>query len=478
MTSNKFESLIGPLPPRWAGEKSAVASALAAAVKAQVIDQNFSDFCHDESGAGDYLPDFVVKAANTEEVAAVVKIANQHAVPLVARGGGSGKSGGCLAVAGGIVLSLADFNRIKEVRLEDDLMIVEPGVTTGAVQKTAEAEGRFYPPDPGALAWCTIGGNVAENAGGPRACKYGVTRDYVLGLEAVTGAGDIIRVGRRSKKGVVGYDLTSLLCGSEGTLAVITEITLQLVANPSQVVAAFLTYVDLSKALEATQRIAAAGFRPRVLELFDRTALAAFRSVLPRLPSGGAALLVELDGATALDAELERMAGVAGGDAVLAPDSRAQNELWQARRHLSETLRKTAKHKLSEDICVPRGALAKMCDVLQGIADQHCLRHAAYGHAGDGNLHVNFFWDDEVQWPAVDAALKDTFKAALALGGTLSGEHGVGLLKREFLTWEQAPKVVSIERQLKAVFDPGAVLNPYKMFPSERQAELSKAFST
>lgn len=470
-------------PTGWRSHRDAIAAALTDVVRAPLIVSDFGDYAKDESGAGEYRPDFVVRARTTAEVAAVMRIATQFGVPVVPRGAGSGKSGGCLAVAGGIVLSLAEMRAVREVSPENDLIVCEPGVILQDIQRLAEEHGRFYPPDPASLDWCTIGGNVAENAGGPRAYKYGVTRDYVLGLEVVLPSGEIIRTGRRSKKGVVGYDLTALLCGSEGTLGIITEVTLQVVPLPTSVETAFLTFGSVQAAIAAVDRISGRGHRPRTLELLDSVALAAMFENAPRLSASRgkgthAGLIVELDGVGDLTQELTDLVDVAkSGDAFVAQDEGQRREIWGARRQVSTTLKRMGTHKLSEDIAVPRGHLAALVDQITAIAERHQLRHAAYGHAGDGNLHANFFWTDDAQKPAVDAALAETFAAAVALGGTISGEHGVGLLKREFVALEQSSGSISLQRRLKAVFDPAGILNPHKLFPSERNDAAASAWA-
>ena len=427
----------------------------------------------DESDLGTFPPDAVVLAASAEEIQAVLALASRNRVPVVPVGARSGKSGGSLPVKGGIALSLERMNRILEIRPEDLIARVEPGVITGVLQAEVEKHGLFYPPDPNSLELCSIGGNVAENAGGPRALKYGVTREYVLGLTAVLPTGELVRLGRRTIKGVAGYDLVALLVGSEGTLGIVTEITLKLLPRPRHVATALVVFPSVEAAATAVARVLAQGILPRCLELLDDVSLeAAARGSPFRFPPGaGAALLVETDGndEEAVFAELARVAelvqGEASGEVIVAQNEAQRRDVWETRKWLSVNLKKVHPLKLSEDVVVPRSRIPDLVRAAKGIGARLGLAVATYGHAGDGNLHCNVLFDREDERPRVDEAVAAILREAVALGGTITGEHGVGLAKRAFLTLEQGPEVVALEQRIKAVFDPLGILNPGKIFP-------------
>jgi len=426
----------------------------------------------DESDLGTFPPDAVVLAASTEDVRTVLALATRHRVPVVPVGARSGKSGGSLAVQGGIALSLERMDRILEIRPADLTARVEPGVITGVLQAEVEKHGLFYPPDPNSLDLCTLGGNVAENAGGPRALKYGVTREYVLGLTAVLPTGEVLRLGRRTIKGVAGYDVVALLVGSEGTLAVVTEITLKLLPRPRHVATAMVVFPTVESAASSVARVLAEGVLPRCLELLDDVALeAAARSSPFRFPPGaGAALLVETDGndAEAVLAEMARVAEAVGRDAsgepIVAQNEAQRREIWETRKLLSVNLKKVHPLKLSEDVAVPRSRIPDLVRAARAIGSRLGLAVATYGHAGDGNLHCNVLFDREDERPRVNQAVAEILREAVALGGTITGEHGVGLAKRDFLELEQGPEVVALERRIQALFDPAGILNPGKIF--------------
>jgi glycolate oxidase len=427
----------------------------------------------DESGLGAYPPDVAVLVESAEEVRAVFAVATRHRVPVVPVAARTGKSGGSLAVRGGIAVSLERMNRILEVSPGDLVARVEPGVVNGALQAEVERHGLFYPPDPNSLETCTIGGNVAENSGGPRGLKYGVTRDYVLGLTAVVPTGEILRLGRRSIKGVAGYDLTGLFVGSEGTLGIVTEATLKLLPRPRHVATALVAFASVDAAARAVTRVLAAGVLPRCLELLDDVCLAAAARTSPYAfpPGAGAALLLETDGneEEAVFAEMVRVADLVRGDArgevVVAQGEAQRRQIWETRRHLSNNLKILHPMKLSDDVAVPRSRIPEMVARAKEIGRRHGLVVATYGHAGDGNLHCNVMYDRADERPRVEAAVAEMLRAAVDLGGTITAEHGVGLAKREFLEYEQGKDVVALERRLKALFDPLGLLNPGKIFP-------------
>jgi glycolate oxidase len=390
-------------------------------------------------------------------------------IPVAAR---SGKSGGVLAVRGGIAVSLERMNRILEISPDDLVARVEPGVVTGHLQAEVERHGLFYPPDPNSLDLCSIGGNIAENAGGPRALKYGVTRDYVLGLTAVLPTGEIVRTGKRSIKGVAGYDLTALLVGSEGTLAIVTEATLKLLPRPRHVATALVAFRTVAEAARAVTRVLTSGSLPRCLELMDDVSLAAVARTSPyRFPAGaGAALIVEADGngEDEVLGELARIADAvraeAEGEVAVAQNEAQRREIWETRRYLSVNLKTLHPLKLSEDVAVPRSRIPEMIERAKAVGRARGLAVATYGHAGDGNLHCNVLFDRADERPNVDGAVAELLRAAVDLGGTITGEHGVGLAKRDFLEYEQGAEVVALERRLKALFDPLGILNPGKIF--------------
>jgi len=427
----------------------------------------------DESDLGTYPPDAAVLVESAEEVRAIFAIASRHRVPVIPVAARSGKSGGSLALRGGIAVSTERMNRILEVSPGDLVARVEPGVITGVLQAEVERHGLFYPPDPNSLEMCTIGGNVAENAGGPRALKYGVTREYVLGLTVVVPTGEILRVGRRSIKGVAGYDLTGLFVGSEGTLGIVTEATLKLLPRPRHVATALVVFATVDAAARAVTRILTSGVLPRCLELMDDVALAAAAKTSPyRFPAGaGAALLLETDGndEEQVFAEIVRVGELvrpdAAGDVVLAQNESQRRDVWETRRYLSVNLKALHPLKLSEDVAVPRSRIPEMVARAKEIGVRRGLTVATYGHAGDGNLHCNVLFDRPEERAQVDLAVAEILRAAVDLGGTITGEHGVGLAKRDFLEYEQGPEVVALERRIKALFDPLGVLNPGKIFP-------------
>jgi glycolate oxidase len=427
----------------------------------------------DESDLGAFPPDVVVLLEGVEDVRTVFAVASRHRVPVIPVAARSGKSGGSLAVRGGVAVSTERMTRILEISPEDLVARVEPGVVTGVLQAEVEKHGLFYPPDPNSLDVCTIGGNVAENAGGPRALRYGVTREYVLGLTVVVPTGEVLKLGRRSIKGVAGYDLTALVVGSEGTLGIVTEVTLKLLPRPRHVATALVVFASVAAAARAVSRVLAAGVLPRCLELLDDVSLAAAARTSPfRFPEGaGAALLVETDGndEEQVLAEIVRVAeavrGDAAGEVIVAQNEAQRREIWETRKYLSVNLKTLHPRKLSEDVAVPRSRIPDMITRAKEIGVAHGLAVATYGHAGDGNLHCNVLFDRADERPRADRAVAEILRAAVDLGGTITGEHGVGLAKRDFLEYEQGREVVELERRLKGVFDPLGILNPGKIFP-------------
>jgi glycolate oxidase len=430
-------------------------------------------YSRDESGCGEYPPQAAVQARDAEDVQKLLAYARSRKIPVVPRGAGSGKSGGALAERGGVVLSLEKMDRIVEVSRADMVCVVQPGVILEKLQAAVEAEGLFYPPDPNSQAICSIGGNLAHNAGGPRAVKYGVTRDYVLGLRAVLPTGELIRTGHRSWKGVAGYDLTQLLVGSEGTLAVIVEATLKVIPLPRSVATLLAFFPDEERAALAVQKIFGAGLLPRACELLDGPTM---RAVSPRAPFKfpddiGGALIVEHDGhGEGVFEELAKsgeMCTEAGAQEVLAAQDEPQRRrIWETRRMISVALTAIRPHKISEDVAVPRGRLVELIRRVRDIGAGYNLPTACYGHAGDGNLHVNLLFGSLEERAKGHAAVAEVLQAAIDLGGTITGEHGVGLAKRAFLAREQGPEVIELQRRIKRAFDPDDLLNPGKILPA------------
>lgn len=417
----------------------------------------------DESGAAPVLPSVVVVASCLQDVQATLAVARAHRIPVSTRGGGSGKSGGCIPRAGGIVLRMDQLKAPPVVDPLSDLLTAEAGVTTATVAAAASNVGRYFAPDPGAMDWCTIAGNVATNAAGPRAFKYGAMRHWVMGLQVVTGAGEVLQLGAHTLKRSTGFDLTALCVGSEGTLGVITEVTLRMVAAVENRCTVLITLASVDEAPPLIHRILSAKLAPSAIELLDATAVLALRARdATWFSKGGAALLLELESDGSLDAALTRLEAVCDS-ALEVRVGRSQADatrLWQLRAFASEDIRKLAKYKLSEDVCVPRARLAELVRGVGEIAERHQLLHAAYGHAGDGNLHINFLWNDDVQKPVVDAAMWETFQLAIRLGGTISGEHGIGQLKRHAQTLVHSAEEQTLRAAIKRQFDPLNILNP------------------
>ncbi|MDP9035116.1 MAG: FAD-binding protein [Myxococcota bacterium] len=429
-------------------------------------------YATDDSDVGGLAPDAVVIASSADDVSAALAIAEACDVPVTPRAGGTGRAGGAVPVAGGIVVATHGLARIKEIDRGNLVAVVQPGVVTGEFHAAVEREGLFYAPDPNSSESCMLGGNLGTNAGGPRAFKYGVTRDWVLGLEACLIGGRVLRTGKRTVKGVTGYDVTALLVGSEGTLAVFTEATLRLVPNPPSIGTLLALYSDVRAAAGAVSNVVAAGIVPRCLELLDEPTLGAVRAAGVSVDArANSMLLIEVDGEHAEGAlmRIGELASASPGciDVVVARSAAERDRLWSARRSLSRATRKLARYKLSEDIVVPRTRIADLLAQTDDIGRLTGVRHLAYGHAGDGNLHVNFLWNDEAERPAVDHAIGLLMRATVSLGGTLTGEHGIGASKAQYLPLEQSAELISIQRDIKRAFDPKGLLNPGKIFPTE-----------
>ncbi len=417
-------------------------------------------------------PDVVVFAETTEQVSRLLRFASARKIPVTARGAGFGYVGGCVPMRGGIALSLARMNRIKEINFADAIAIAEPGVITGELQAQVRAQKLFYPPDPASLKDCSLGGNVATNAGGPRCLKYGVTRNYIIGLEVVLANGDVLRTGGRVHKNKTGFDLLGLFVGSEGMLGVVTEITVKLLPLPPARATLSAAFNKMSTAAAAVQEIFAHGFLPSSLEIADHFTLEAARRDLGEavVARGNAHLLVDLDGqAETVRSEMAHLRELVAAKSPNALEVATREEdcerLWALRREFSNALRATGLTKLNEDIVVPRSRLVELVKFAESLQEKHGFPVAAFGHAGDGNIHVNIMaagYDGLEVQQKVEAALDELFAQVLAWGGVITGEHGIGLAKKRW--WPKATSEVSraLHRRLKDALDPLGTLNPGK----------------
>jgi glycolate oxidase len=421
-------------------------------------------------------PEVVVLPDSTSQISAVVKLAAATRTPVVPRGMGSGLAAGSVPLpSGGIVLSLTRMNRILEIDEENATVHAEAGVVTAELQAAVEKRGLFYPPDPSSIRHSTIGGNVACNAGGPRCLKYGVTGDYVLGLTVVLADGGILKTGGKPIKDVTGYDLNGLFTGSEGTLGVVSEVLLRLIAKPRYAKTALAEFASLDGASRSVNAILSAGIVPASLELMDQTAIICIEEAmhLGLNTQVEASLIIETDGTDEQTVQREIDACVRicqesrGVSVKMAQNEAERSALWKARRSMAPALARKAPNKLGEDITVPRSAIPEVVQRLRQISAKYKLPVVIFGHAGDGNLHPNILFDKRQpdQWAKVEQMVGEIFETSLALGGTLSGEHGVGVLKRPYLERALGATSIEIQRNIKQALDPLNILNPGKIFP-------------
>ena len=434
-------------------------------------------YTHDETVGLRADPEVVVRVTSAQQVSEIFRLAQRERIPVTPRGAGYGLSGGAVPVQGGIVLSTEKMNRILEIDRKNLMVTVEPGVITGDIHRAVEAEGLFYPPDPASLDSCSIGGNIAEGAGGPRAVKYGITKDYVCGLEAVLPSGEIIRSGGKLVKNVTGYSLIQLLIGSEGTLAVVTQIILRLLPLPKVQVDLLVPFDDFQAAADTVSDIIAHRILPTTMEFMEQDSILAVERLLEKpVPFNDAAahLLIQLDGNVqeAVEAEMETVGDLClehgARDVLVAQDRPTRERLWEARRMIIEALNHESPVNHMEDVVVPRAEIHRLLKGIKEIAGSHGVRIINFGHAGDGNVHVNVLNDGLAaeEWEAlVPVVTEEIYRLALSLGGTITGEHGIGATRRRYLSLALDEVQIALMRQIRDVFDPNHILNPGKIFP-------------
>lgn len=443
-----------------------------------IVDAEALEFySHDETETLHFVPEVVVKPGTTEEIAELFKICNRDFIPVTPRGGGTGLSGGALAHLGGVVLSTERLNKIIDIDERNLQVTTEPGVITEVLQNAVKEKGLFYPPDPSSRGTCFIGGNIAENSGGPKAVKYGVVKDYVLNLEAVLPTGEIIWTGANVLKNATGYNLTQLLVGSEGTLAVVTKIVLKLIPLPKFDLLMLAPFASLEKASEAVSAIFRAGFTPSALELVEIDALKIVSRMVdsyavPVNDDIAAHLIVEVDGNN-MDVLMQEMEQIAmlleqfeAGELFFADDAQQKEELWKLRRRTAEAV-KSSGYTIEEDTVVPRAELPKLIKGVKELGQKHNFHAVCYGHAGDGNLHVRINKDgnkNSLNDPEMTAVLRELFKLVKSLGGTISGEHGIGLIQKTYMDIVFEESQIRLMREIKKAFDPNNILNPGKVF--------------
>lgn len=440
------------------------------------------DYSHDETEDYSFLPDVVLKPGSAEEISRIMKICHEHMIPVTPRGGGTGLSGGALPIKKGVVISMERFNKILDIDELNLQATVEPGVITEVFQNAVRERNLFYPPDPASRGSCFIGGNVSENSGGPKAVKYGVTRDYVLNLEVVLPTGDIIWTGANVLKNSTGYNLTQLMCGSEGTLGIITKIVFKLRGLPQKSVLLLIPFVSNEEACKAIAEIFRAGISPSGMEFFEREAamktidycekIYAAKVSTPFPEDMDAYLLCELDGNEddTLMRDAERVMTVSEnfkiGEILFADTAAQKDELWKIRKNISPAVNAYSLTK-AEDVVVPRANLPRLITGIKEIGKNYGFNSVCYGHLGDGNLHINVMKEnisDEDWNTKIDIGIGDIFKLAVSLGGTLSGEHGIGIAKRPYMPIAMREANLHIMRGIKKVFDPNNILNPGKIF--------------
>ncbi len=417
-----------------------------------------------------YLPEIIVFPETTEDIIKIVKISSKYKIPITSRGAGTGQTGGALPIRGGILLSLTKMDKILEINTTSGIAIVQPGVITYELQKEVEKKGLFYPPDPASLKTSTIGGNVAENAGGPRCFKYGVTKNYVLGLESVLMSGEIINTGGKTIKNVVGYDITDLIVGSEGTLAIISKIILKLIPKPESKAVARIGFKNLQDAVKGVTKIITNSLFPAALEFMDKSSIEEVNNVFPfDYPKNTKAFLIlEFDGTEKeVLSQLSKLKNLFSFEEItelVFSDKKDEMEnIWEIRRNISGAISKSNLIKVNEDIVVPRDKLVQTVDFIYSLGEKYNIKTILFGHIADGNIHTNFMIKDNQQH-LVNHLLKELFEFIIKSGGVLSGEHGIGIAKKPYISMQFSEKEIKLQKQIKNIFDPDNLLNPDKIF--------------
>jgi glycolate oxidase len=444
-----------------------------------VDEEALHQYAHDETEDLHYLPDVVVKPRTAEEISAVLKICNAHGIPVTPRGGGTGLSGGALPHLGGVLLSIERLNSILHIDERNLQVTTEAGVITEVLQNALKEKGLFYPPDPSSRGTCLIGGNIAENSGGPRAVKYGVVKDYVLNLEVVLPTGEIIWTGANVLKNATGYNLTQLVVGSEGTLGIVTKIVLKLLPHPQYDLLMLVPFKSAENACAAVSAIFRAGYTPSAMEFMERDAIEwtmkfIDNSIVPMTDDVQAHLLIEVDG-NDMDVMMKDMEGISEvamnydcGEILFAEDAQQKAELWKLRRRVGEAVKSHSIYK-EEDTVVPRAELPVLLQGVKEIGARYGFKSVCYGHAGDGNLHVNIIKGDlsDEEWNgSLKLGIVEIFNLVKKLGGTISGEHGIGLVQKEYMNIMFDDVQLRLMKEIKAIFDPNGILNKGKIFES------------
>lgn len=455
-----------------------------------VDEESRQHYSHDYTEDLSFPPDVVVKPGSTAEVQHIMQLANTAHIPVTPRGAGTGLSGGALPTYGGISLSVERMNQILEIDERNLQVRTQPGVITQVLQEAVEERGLYYPPDPASRGSCFIGGNIAENSGGPRAVKYGVVKDYVLNLEVVLPTGEVIWTGANVLKNATGYNLTQLMVGSEGTLGIVTQIVLRLIPKPTETLTMLAPFADAEKACEAVSAIFRAGITPSAMEFMERDAitytLPFVDAQLPLEDDTAAHLLIEVDGfkTDILMEECEKIMGVletyGAGELLFAQSQLDKDKIWALRRKVGEAVKQHSVYK-EEDTVVPRAELAKLLKGVKEIGHQYGFHSVCYGHAGDGNLHVNILkgdLSDEAWHVSLKDGIREMFQLVKSLGGTLSGEHGIGHVQKEFMDVMFSEVELTLMRGIKQLFDPNNILNPGKIFPDGPTEQTTTPLST
>lgn len=442
-----------------------------------VDEETLHNYSHDETEDLHFLPDVVIKPGTAEEISAILKICNQYKIPVTPRGAGTGLSGGALPHLGGVLLSVERLNKIIEIDERNLQVTTEPGVITEVLQNAVKEKGLFYPPDPSSRGSCMIGGNIAENSGGPKAVKYGVVKDYVLNLEVVLPTGEIIWTGANVLKNATGYNLTQLIVGSEGTLGIVTKAVLKLIPLPKLDLLMLVPFRNPVDACAAVSAIFAAGYVPSAMEFMERDAIEwsmrfVDNCIVPMDDETQAHLLIEVDG-NDMDVLMKEMEGISEvvmnynpGEVLFADDAQQKAELWKLRRRVGEAVKSHSVYK-EEDTVVPRAELPTLLKGVKDIGRKYGFHSVCYGHAGDGNLHVNIIKGDltDEQWNgSLKNGIVEIFELVKRLGGTISGEHGIGLVQKEYLSIVFDPVQMRLMKSIKALFDPNNILNAGKIF--------------